>query len=476
MTVLSLDWLPNGWPEGSPARSILSGAYPYGMSYGGARESLGSFMNRVCYAQGIGRWTMTYRVLGPLIGDQIGGEPIRMARDVGRADYVARLSGITDVASQWAEALNRATLRNDLHMCTLLPLRGLVPSLKLQADGRRYCPDCLNSDVRDGRDCYIRLLWLLAPVKACPLHGVTLIEEPWKSERRDKDTFFGRSGGRESVPGILTGTAASGFEVEISRIIADLLEDAAVFASLHLAKSAQSVFLEYAADCLFNGKRAHLARHLGVNKSLMHEWVKGTASISLHRLALIAYCCNCAIADVLLGNKVRLSLRARPSDAPGRLLNRRSCVGRKSDAEMKEAMRRALRSGRVLTAYQMADELLTSTKYLRVNFPDEYAAVVAAGRKERKSAVLERMRRFTDEYCRAHSAVASTGEYPSRRRVIANMRRRSCKRGSWWDYHAAQREAHTRYGTAVRRKHGRRVTTSPTTGRNVEISPALDLV
>src|ERR1700761_5282415 len=118
-------------------------------------------------------------------------------------------------------------------------------------------------------------------------------------------------------------------------------------------------------------------------------------------------------------------------------------------------MRRALRSGQVLSGYQMADELLTSPKYLRVNFPEEYAAVVAAGREGRKSAVLERTHRFTEEYCRAHSMVASTGEYPSRRRVIANMRSRSCKRGSWWDYHRAQREAHARYGAAVRRTHRR---------------------
>jgi hypothetical protein len=213
-----------------------------------------------------------------------------------------------------------------------------------------------------------------------------------------------------------------------------------------------------------------------VGKSLMHEWINGAASISLHRLALIAYCCNCAIADVLLGNKVMLSLRARPSDEPAHLLNRRSCVGRKSDVEMKEAMRRALRSGQALTGYQMADELLTSPKYLRVNFPEEYAAVVAAGREERKSAVLERTRRFTEEYCRAHSAVAGTGEYPSRRRVMANMRRRLCKRGSWWDYHAAQREAHARHGTAVRRKHGRSRTSSSAAEGVTGIRPDLDFL
>lgn len=179
-------------------------------------------------------------------------------------------------------------------------------------------------------------------------------------------------------------------------------------------------------------------------------WIAGTASISLHRLALIAYCCNCAIADVLLGNKVRLSLRIRPSHEPQRLLIRRSTVGRKTDAEMKEAMQQALRNGRALSAYQMADDLRTSTKYLRMNFPEDYGAIVAAGRKGREREVLERTRRFTEEYCRAHRVIANTGEYPSRRRVIANMGQRSCKRGSWRDFRAAQREAHARYGTAPR--------------------------
>jgi hypothetical protein len=251
----------------------------------------------------------------------------------------------------------------------------------------------------------MRLLWLLAPVKACPLHGVKLIEEPWKSEPPSSAEGKGPrgDGARAMPPGTLRGTAASGFDVEISRIIADLLEDTLVFPRPSLERSAQSAFLEYAADTLFDGKAAHLAKHIGVNKSLMHASLKGTENINLHRLALIAYCCNCAIADILLGNKVRVSLRARPSNAPNQLLNRRSC----------------------------------------------------AGREKRRSAVLERTRQFTEEYCRAHGAIASAGGYPSRRRVIANMRGRSCKRGSWRDYHAAQREAHARHGTRVRMKRGR---------------------
>jgi plasmid stability protein len=454
MTVLSHNWVPSGWPEGSPARSILSGVYPYGMSSGGTREALGSFMNRACNAQGIGRWTMTSRVLAPMMGELIEFDPARMASDVARADYIPRLSGMTDVTSQWSEAMNRATSRNDLHMCTLLTLRGLVPPLKLQAKTRRYCPDCLDGDAQNSREPYTRLLWLLEPVKACHLHGVKLLDAPWGSEPEggaESGVPSGRNV-RELLAGTLAGSAASGFDIEISRIIADLLEDAAVLAGLALDKSGQSMFLKYAADMLFDGRQAHLARHLGVNKSQMHGWINGLANMSLRRLALVAYCCSCAIADVLLGNKVRLTIRSLPSHESTRLLNRRSGIDRKSDDEMRETLRRALQSGREIATYQIADELCTSPKYLRVNFPTEHRALVLAGRERRRSVIAESKRLFIEDYCRTHEAVARAGLKPTRRRVMANMPSRSRQRASWNDYGAAYREARARCAIAVQSK------------------------
>lgn len=473
MTVLTHNWVPNGWPEGFPPRSILSGVYPYEMSNGGSREALGSFVNRACIAQGVGRWTMTSRVLSSIMSDLNESDPTRMAGDVARADYISRLSGITDVSSQWSETMNRATLRNDLHMCTLLPLRGLVPPLKLHAEGRRYCPECFRGDVRNHREPYIRLLWLLEPVKACHIHGVNLAEEPWGSESSSNGEGSVARGEnvRELLSGILVGSPAGGFDVDISRIIANLLEDATVFSGLAIEKSRQSVFLRYAADMLFNGKQAHLAKHLRVSKSQMHGWVKGSVNMSLRRLAFVAYCCNCEIADILLGNKVRLTIRSLPSHESARLLNRRTDINRKSDEEMRDALQHALRSGRDIATYQIADELGTSPKYLRVNFPTEHRALVLAGQERRKKATAESLDRFVEDYCRAHEAVARAGIKPTRRRVMANMPSRPRKRASWYDYRDAYHEARARFGNAVEDKQRGRVRPPLTTGGGSDMSP-----
>jgi len=445
MTTFPFQRLPGGWPADAPQRSILSGASPYGLSSGATRESLGGFYSRLCNAHDIGRWTMTHRVLGPIAQKLLQVDTLRMARDVGRANYVARLSGITEVTEQWVEVLEYATLYSFLQVCTLLPIKGLVPNLKLLANNSRFCPDCYAEDVRKGRQQYERLIWLLAPVYACPVHGVRLEEQPSGNRgTRSKSTDTGFA--PASPQRMTRGQAANGFDVDIARLIADLLDDAIVLSDIGHSESAQSEFLRHASNTLFDGKSAHFAAYLGIGKSLMHEWMHGGATMSLHRLALIAYCCGCAITDIVSGNKVVLSLKAPPSIERGGLLNRRSAAGRKTDAEMREELKRALRTGAATDGTRMAEALGTSPKYLRANFPEEYALIVTSGAERRRAETMKRTSYVVEEFCRAHDALVRAGRYPARRLVQQNMRGRTARSAGWREYQAAQREAHSRSG------------------------------
>jgi hypothetical protein len=172
---------------------------------------------------------------------------------------------------------------------------------------------------------------------------------------------------------------ASDYEVESSRLIAELLDDAVVFSDAGYSASAQSAFLTHAIDALFHGRSAYFAAHLGVSKSQMHGWAKGQVRMSLPRLALTAYCCGCAIADILLGNRVMLSLRPAPHCQRRRLIKRGGRGARRSKDDLCAELDALIRSGRARNATEAAQTIELSLKYLRKNFPDQHALLVGHG-------------------------------------------------------------------------------------------------
>ncbi|ABE32854.1 hypothetical protein Bxe_A0076 [Paraburkholderia xenovorans LB400] len=118
-------------------------------------------------------WTLALRCVAPLIGSDTS---TRGQRHVADSCYERSMNGVTEHAERWVKALSQLTLRNDLHLRTLLPLRDIVPSWKLLSQKERYCPLCYSDDESNKRPKYNRLLWSLDCVMACPVHNVLLVE------------------------------------------------------------------------------------------------------------------------------------------------------------------------------------------------------------------------------------------------------------------------------------------------------------
>jgi hypothetical protein len=78
--------LPGGWPEDAPPRSILYSLSPHGCS-GEDRESLGSYLDRLCEGYDMTRWTLTNTIVGALTEELLKVSAARMCRDIGRAAY-----------------------------------------------------------------------------------------------------------------------------------------------------------------------------------------------------------------------------------------------------------------------------------------------------------------------------------------------------------------------------------------------------
>jgi hypothetical protein len=374
-----------------------------------------------------------------------------MARDIGRADYNIKVSRATEQAYQWAHTLNRLTLRTNLQLCTLLPLKELVSAFLLLSNKRRFCPRCYKDDVQKRRDCYDRLLWSIDAVTACPLHRLKLVNHP-KLKRRPG--AFGRADGpSDEVAANIDSmeSPASDYEVESARLIAELLDDAVVFPNAGYSASAQSAFLTHAVDTLFNGKSARFAAHLLVNKSQVHGWVKGQVRMSLPRLALVAYCCGCAIADILLGNKVMLSLRPAPQCQNRRLIAMGGAGAKRPRDDLRRELDEMIRDARVTNAAEAARALGVSSKFLRANFPGEQALLVQSGRELVKARRKEAMVTFDQVYLNEHIALCSAGVYPARRRVLERMRGKVTSLGRRNNAERAQRRAHATTGVTMAR-------------------------
>ncbi|WP_143327028.1 hypothetical protein [Paraburkholderia hospita] len=123
-----------------------------------------------------------------------------------------------------------------------------------------------------------------------------------------------------------------------ARLVAELLDDAVVFPDLGYSASAQTSFLNHATETLFKGVPAFFAAHLRVSKSQMHGWIHGEVQMSLPRLVLTAYCCNCAVADIMLGNNVMLSLHAAPSSEKRNIVTQTRAGAKRPHEQLREEL------------------------------------------------------------------------------------------------------------------------------------------
>jgi len=86
------------------------------------------------------------------------------------------INGFGKRCRKWVAALQRATQQADLRFLTLLPLKGLFSRIGLFRCTRAWCPDCYDHWRVSGGVVYEPLLWAIAPVTVCLLHGRDLEE------------------------------------------------------------------------------------------------------------------------------------------------------------------------------------------------------------------------------------------------------------------------------------------------------------
>jgi transcriptional regulator with XRE-family HTH domain len=447
-STLKLASRPGGWPEDAPTRSALFGVTPAGFS-GDTFEDLPSYFRRLSAHHGLLPWTLAFHAVAPFICGRDFESKSNAADDC----YRLVISGVTEVAAKWSGALNKLTLRNDLQLRTLLPLRRCVPPKKLISCIERFCPSCYADDERAPRPKYNRLLWAIDCVTACPVHGLQLKPAP-RTKRGSPQAFW--------LPGIsrVDGSSlandfteeAHPHSVELAGLVAELLDDAHQHPDAFSHAPALPAFLHYATETLFEGTAANFARHLGIAKSELHGWMKGKNRPSLHRIVLIAYCCDCTVADVLLGNKVMLRIRERPPESPTRLAPRTS-TGASMPADVLLAkLEEIIQSGTASCLQEAASILGVTAKFLRKVAPQKAALLVSRGKEQRQRNLRAKEDAEFSVFLGCYREILRQGTYPARRKVVKLVRERTGKAFSYVTAARFQQKAHELCGVM---KHGK---------------------
>ncbi|WMY11749.1 TniQ family protein [Paraburkholderia phenoliruptrix] len=437
--------VPGGWPEGFPPRSAFFEVSPAG-ECGADFEDLYSLFRRICAAHLLHPFMLARRAIAPL------------ANAKNAADYVSCLryyliNGDGVVAERWCVALEQLTLRSGLRSRTLLPLKHFVPirDSVLTAEDR-YCSDCFRDDETHKRPKYHRLLWNISLVEACPLHGTVL--------QCDKKNHAGRRN-PYWLPGIswetganlagVPSTVAPSEKVELARLIASLLDEVCITPEVFLnGEHAVTDFVRYAVKVLFDGNVYRFSEHLKVSRTLVDDWLRKQVHPTLLSLTLIAHCCGCKIADVLLGRQVTLTKH------PAFTIVKPTCRPRAPAppaAELNATLAHFLKSDDdVLTAKEIATLVGINTGRLKQTVrPEIWSALLrrlAEKRQEKQRYVVEQ--RF-NEFLISFTSLKARGIYPSARNVADDVQQRTGSKPLDWNYAKFCKEAHQLRSTSQKR-------------------------
>jgi hypothetical protein len=155
-----------------PPRSRLFHLTPIGVGTP-LVESLTSYISRLAIAHSVTTGTLVTRDISHTIME--GAIPIDLC-----TGYVAvkrageGVNSLTPTARDWANALQKLTLRRDIVPLTMLHWAELIHPVGLMRERKAWCPACYQEEQERNREPYDQLRWAVQDVTCCPDHGCLL--------------------------------------------------------------------------------------------------------------------------------------------------------------------------------------------------------------------------------------------------------------------------------------------------------------
>jgi len=223
-----------------------------------------------------------------------------------------KLAGIGESALNMSAALSALTTVEGLDGLTFLPWRDVVSSNGVSVVPRgQFCTHCLAEDRAEGRTPYFRLSWESTLVTVCHRHRTPL---------RTRCPCCGKDNVRHAaafvVPGWCTRCGEFLGQVDADQADEAVLDPSALWQARQVAqllavqhklpsaptRAKVMQALEGVILQMDGGRSAGFARRVGVGKSTVHHWLKGSGTPTLGVSLNIAARSGLSLTQLLTGN------------------------------------------------------------------------------------------------------------------------------------------------------------------------------
>lgn len=294
-------------PPSIPLRSYLYSLQPMGVGTSGV-ESLTGYVARLADAH----------CVSP--GDLIAHECKSLVKQPQGKSYLHQVSASTEVlngtgqmASEFAQVLERLTSRQDLRHLTLLHWANVLPSKGLLRRSRAWCPACYEEWRKNEQMVYEPLLWKLSTISLCPIHHLQLLHQcPHCQRQLPVLAWHSRPG---YCPKCLQwlGSASSGDDLTVdsdelewqfwvTRNVGELLAY-----TPNLSEPPERVGIAHSLSiCIAQtteGNITEFARRLGLLKSAVSQWCSGKSIPQLSVILKVCRALDVTLVDFLTNLK-----------------------------------------------------------------------------------------------------------------------------------------------------------------------------
>ena len=397
-------------------------------------ESLTSYMARLAEAHSVSLRTLVKQELLPLLKRDYLSNPFGNSLDAFWIEAARALNGIGMLARDWAQVLERLTLRSDLQFLTLLPWTTVLTQQRLLRLTRAWCPDCFIEWQASGQPIYEPLLWHVNTVSVCPRHQRTLLERcpnPDCHATLPVLASFLRPGYCSKCSrwlGVVTQSSNLSqksdlwhWQVWVAERVGELLSHNMRLTTTPHLKNIPNLVIA-AREQVADGSMQNLEKRLQLSRRTVNAWRSGKQIPQMESLLRLCYCCGVSLYDVFALqsgtlNLGKLKIRSLP-DIPNPTRNRRHRIpmnlvyirqSLESVLAQEEQPPPSMRT--------VAKRLNHSPRELREHFPELNRAICGRRKDYYKVHHEQRILQLKDEIRQAILKIHSQGLHPSSNKV-----------------------------------------------------------
>lgn len=417
----------------TPTHSKLYALAPLGMGTLHV-ESLTSYMARLAEAHSVSLRTLVIQELLPLLKRDYLFNPSGNTLGSFWKEAARALNGTGVLAQEWAQTLERLTLRTDVQFLTLLPWAAVLTQQRLLRLTRAWCPDCFMEWQATGQPIYEPLLWNVKAVSVCLRHRRILLEQcPYPDCQAALPvlaSYFRPGHCSKCSRWLGIANTLSKFswtdeqwrwQIWVAETIGQLVSHNMDLMDTPHLRCIPNLIIA-AQEQVAHGNMQNLETKLQLSRRTVNAWRLGKQIPQLESLLRLCYCCGISLYEVFASPSGTLHLgklktRSLP-DIPNPTGNRRQRISMDL-VSIRQSLETVLAQEEQPppSMRTVAKCLNHSPRELREHFPELNRAISNRRKEYYKVRREQKILQLKEEIRQATRKIHSQGLYPSSHRV-----------------------------------------------------------